>query len=161
MIDGFQLVLVILTAVACGLMGGAFYAFSAFVMAGFKRMPSEQGMAAMQAVNLTAVRPPFMLGFFGTTLLCVAVVVWALVDWEPPASTWLLIGAGCYLLGIFLMTAVFHVPRNNALAATDPADPDAGTVWSRYLTEWTAGNHVRTLAGAAAATGLTIALVVG
>ena len=47
MIDGIQLYLVVATALACGLMSGAFYAFSSFVMAGLGRLPSEQGIAAM------------------------------------------------------------------------------------------------------------------
>jgi uncharacterized membrane protein len=37
-----------------------------------------------------------------------------------------------------------NVPRNNTLAALDPAD-DA-SAWGRYLSEWTAFNHVRTIA---------------
>ena len=55
MIDGIQLYLVMATALACGLMSGAFYAFSSFVMAGLKRLPTEQGIAAMQSINVTAV----------------------------------------------------------------------------------------------------------
>jgi uncharacterized membrane protein len=53
---------------------------------------------------------------------------------------------------------VYHVPRNDALAAVDPDSAEAERVWSRYLTEWTAANHVRTIAGVAAAALLTVAL---
>ena len=73
MIDAPLLILVIATALASGMMGGAFYAFSAFVMAGLERLPSAQGMAAMQSINVTAVMPGLMSGFFGTTVLWIAV----------------------------------------------------------------------------------------
>ena len=62
MIDGGLRVVVILAALGSGLMGGAFYAFSSFVMAGLKRLPEHDGAAAMQSINLRALRPPFMAG---------------------------------------------------------------------------------------------------
>ena len=161
MIDGLQLYLVVATALACGLMSGAFYAFSSFVMAGLKRLPSEQGIAAMQSINVTAVTPGFMTGFFGTTVACIAVAISAIINWDQNVSIWLLLGAGLYLIGVFVMTAAYHVPRNNALAATSPTAKDAERVWSRYLTEWTRWNHLRTISSLAAAAALTIAIRLG
>ncbi len=161
MIDGLQLYLVVATALACGLMSGAFYAFSSFVMAGLKRLPSDQGIAAMQSINVTAVTPGFMTGFFGTTVACMAVAVSAIVNWDQSVSIWLLIGAGLYLVGVFVMTIAYHVPRNNALAATSPTASDAAEVWSRYLREWTRWNHLRMIAGLAAAAAFTIAIRLG
>jgi hypothetical protein len=55
--------------------GGALYAFSSFVMPALARLPAAQGVAAMQSLNVTAVRAPFMLAFTGTAALSVAVVV--------------------------------------------------------------------------------------
>jgi uncharacterized membrane protein len=54
----------------------------------------------------------------------------------------------------------YHVPRNNALAAVDPESAEAADAWSRYLAEWTRGNHVRVAAALAAAALLTVALTV-
>ncbi len=161
MIDGLQLYLVVATALACGLMSGALFAFSSFVMAGLKRLPSEQGIAAMQSINITAVTPVFMIALFGTAAGCIAVAVSAVVNWKQPASIYLLIGAGLYLLGVILMTAAYHVPRNNALAATSPTASEAARVWSRYLTDWTRWNHLRTISALAAAAALTIAIRLG
>ena len=48
------------------------------------------------------------------------------------------------------LTAVFNVPRNEALALADPESAEGGELWQRYAVEWTAWNHVRTVAGAAA-----------
>ena len=161
MIDGIQLYLVMATALACGLMSGAFYAFSSFVMAGLKRLPTEQGIAAMQSINVTAVAPGFMTGFFGTTIASIAVAITAIGDWDQTVSIWLLVGAGFYLVGVFVMTAAYHVPRNNALADTSPTAADAERVWSRYLTEWTRWNHLRAISSLAAAAALTIAIRLG
>jgi uncharacterized membrane protein len=56
------------------------------------------------------------------------------------------------------VTMAFNVPRNNALAAVDPASPEGVRVWAGYLPGWTAWNHVRTVAALAAAASLTLAL---
>ena len=54
------------------------------------------------------------------------------------------------LVGMFVVTMLFNVPRNNALDASDPAAPAGQALWARYWKEWTAWNHVRTLASTAA-----------
>jgi uncharacterized membrane protein len=59
------------------------------------------------------------------------------------------------------MTIVYHVPRNDALAAVDPNSADAAGLWTRYLADWTAWNHVRSAAALAAAATLTMALRAG
>lgn len=63
MIDGPYFVLAVLGALACGLAAGAFAAFSTFVMKGLAALPPAQGIAAMQAINVTAVGPWFMAVF--------------------------------------------------------------------------------------------------
>lgn len=63
-----------------------------------------------------------------------------------------------YAFSSFVMPALAR-SRNNALAAVEPTDPDAEALWRRYVTEWTRWNHVRTLAGIAAAAALTGALI--
>lgn len=160
MIDGGLRVVVILAALGSGLMGGAFYAFSSFVMAGLKQMPAREGAAAMQSINVTAVTPPFMAGFMGTAVLSLVAGIWAIVEWSDAASVCVLIGAGMYLLGDVALTAAYHVPRNDRLASVDPATAEGESYWKRYLAEWTGWNHLRTVAGLAAAASFTVALVV-
>ncbi len=140
-------------ALACGLVAGVFYAFSSFVMQGLGRMPAAQGAAAMQSINVTAVRPPFMAGFMGTTLLCLAALVVAATGARE--AGWLVAGALLYLVGCFGVTIAFNVPRNDALAAADPDAPETAELWQRYLREWTAWNHVRTAAALAGAGAFT------
>jgi uncharacterized membrane protein len=66
--------------------------------------------------------------------------------------------AKTYLLGTFLVTLVFNVPKNNTLASVAPTDPEGTNLWTDYLLKWTAWNHVRAAAVLAAATSLTIVL---
>jgi len=60
------------------------------------------------------------------------------------------------LVGTFLVTLVFNVPKNNALASVAPAE--GASLWTDYLSRWTAWNHVRAAAAFAAAASLTIGL---
>jgi uncharacterized membrane protein len=61
-------------------------------------------------------------------------------------------------VGTFLVTVVFNVPRNDALAAVDPGSDDGASRWTAYLKAWTAWNHVRTAAALAAAAFFSLAL---
>ena len=102
-----------------------------------------------------------MLALFGTALGSAVVGVNALADLSDPAAGWALAGAALYLLGVLVLTAAYHVPRNNALALVDPRAPDAAEHWARYAASWTAGNHVRTVTPLAAAAAFTIAALIG
>jgi uncharacterized membrane protein len=62
----------------------------------------------------------------------------------------MLAGGALYVIGMFVCTAVFNVPLNNALAAVDPNSVEAASLWARYLTDWTLWNHVRTMSSTAA-----------
>ena len=53
---------------------------------------------------------------------------------------------------MFVVTVIFNVLLNNALAAADPASHKAASLWARYLTDWTLWNHVRTVSSTAACT---------
>jgi len=162
MVTGPLLLLVIGTALASGLVSGVLLAFSAFIMQAFRRLPSEQGIAAMQSVNITVVRPLFMTVLFGTAAASAGISVWAIADWRPPTSVYLLIGAAIYLIGVILMTGLYHVPRNNKLAALDPNSSDAANYyWVTYVREWTRWNHVRTVAALSTSAVLIIAILPG
>jgi uncharacterized membrane protein len=51
---------------------------------------------------------------------------------------------------------VFNVPKNNALASVAPAE--GASLWTDYLSKWTAWNHARAAAALAAAASLSIGL---
>ena len=148
-----------LAALGAAIMGGAFYAFSSFVMSGLDRATPSQAVGAMNGLNVTAVRAPFMIPFMGTALLAVALVVTGLVRWGRPVSLPLILGGALYLAGCFVLTIAYHVPRNDALALVDPASAEAAAKWATYYREWTRMNHVRTVASLAAAAAFVWALV--
>jgi uncharacterized membrane protein len=115
----------------------------------------------MQAINVAAVTFAFMAALFGTAVACGVLAVWALFAWDERFAPYLLAGGVLYLVGAILLTIAYHVPRNEALARVEPHSADAESHWRRYLSGWTAWNHLRAATALAAATTLTIALHVG
>ena len=152
--------LTLVAALASGAMAGVFFAFSAFVMAGLGRLAAPDGVAAMQAINVTAVRPPLMIPFGGTAVLALGLAAWALASWSAARSALLLAGGGLYLVGIVAVTMARNVPLNDALAGVARQSASARAMWGRYLVRWTRWNHARAAAGIAAAGAYTAALVV-
>jgi uncharacterized membrane protein len=152
-------ILTLATVLGTATAGGVFFAFSAFVMAGLDRLPPAGAVAAMQQINVTAVRPAFMAVLFGSAAACVVLLVQAARSWGGRPSTLLAAGSALYLAGVVGLTIGYHVPRNDALAAFDPARGDAAAAWAAYAPGWTALNHVRTVAALLAAALLLLALL--
>ncbi|MBZ9655644.1 anthrone oxygenase family protein [Phyllobacterium lublinensis] len=142
--------LTLVAALGTGLMAGLFFAFSSFIMAALARLPAEQGIAAMNSINVTILNATFGLAFFGTAALCVVLGIVSILYWPAPGSAWLLAGSLLYLVGTIAVTMVFNVPLNDALAAIAPASQEGAALWTRYFAEWLPWNHVRTLANIAA-----------
>lgn len=145
-----MVLLTLCTAVGSGVVAGVFFAFSTFVMPALARLPPAQAIAAMQAVNVAAINRWFMGALFGTAAACLALAVAPLVGGRVPGRWLAVAGAGIYLVGVVVVTAAFNVPRNDALAAVTAGSVEAAGAWSRYLAEWSAWNHVRTVAGVGA-----------
>ena len=159
--DGFLFALTLVTALGCGLNAEVFFAFSGFVMKALARLHPAQGVAAMQAINVAAVAPAFMAALFGTAVACGVLAVWAPLAWDERFAPYLLVGSLLYLVGTVLLTIAYHAPRNEALARVEPHVADAESHWVRYLSGWTAWNHVRAAASIAGAATLTVALHIG
>jgi uncharacterized membrane protein len=158
-VDSILFVLTLIAALSSGLIGGIFYPFSTFIMKALRRLPAEAGIAAMQTINITVITPWFLGPFLLAAGACIAVMAAALLRWPEPGSLFLLAGGALYLLGSFVVTFVFNIPRNNVLASLAPADPASAAYWAEYCSSWTFWHHVRTAAALAAAALLTVALV--
>ncbi|MFK0116041.1 DUF1772 domain-containing protein [Streptomyces sp. NPDC090994] len=158
MIEGPYFALTVLGVLGTGLVAGVFFGFSAFVMRGLAALPPARGVAAMQAINVAAVTPPFMVLFVGSALLCAVLAVVTFVLWPEEGTVELLLGSGLHLIGSFGLTMAANVPRNDALARLEPESTEATAYWPRYVREWTAWNHVRTAASAGAAVSYISAL---
>jgi uncharacterized membrane protein len=153
------LVLTFLAALGSGVIAGVFFAFSAFVMSALGRLPPDQGIAAMQSINVAVINPWFFAAFFGTAALCAILAIASLLRWSEPGAFLLVAGSLLYLVGTILVTIRLNVPLNDALAAAEPASAEAASLWTRYLAEWTRWNHVRTVASLAAAASFILALI--
>ena len=138
------------SAVGCGLLAGLYFAFSTFIMTALGRIDQAAGIAAMNTINSEIVRSLFMPFFLGTTLSSAALAPLAIFRWGEAGAIAMLVGGVLYMLGMFVVTMLFNVPLNDALAAVDPSSPAAATLWTRYLSDWTFWNHVRTVASTAA-----------
>ncbi|WP_331371720.1 anthrone oxygenase family protein [Sinorhizobium chiapasense] len=130
--------------IGSGLMAGLFFIFSVCIMQALSRLPPEQGIAAMNAINEVIQNPLFLTAFMGTALLGLILV--AAAFFSGGQGGWLLAAGGlAYVVGTLLVTIVFNVPLNDALAAA--SREAAREIWQkRYLTDWVWWNHVRTFA---------------
>jgi uncharacterized membrane protein len=147
------------SAIGCGLMAGVYFAFSAFIMTSFSHIAPSAGIAAMNAINVDIVKSPFMPIFMATTLVAAVLAGLALFRLSEPGSAATLAGGVLLVVGMFVVTLVFNVPLNDALAAIGPTDAEAQALWTRYLRDWTFWNHARLIASLGASALFTIAIV--
>ena len=151
--------LTFLAAIGSGVVGGVFFAFSNFVMAALARLPVPSGIASMNSINVTVITPTFMAALFGTGLICLVLIAAVLFGWSQPGSYWLLAGAVIYFVGNPLVTIVFNVPLNDALAVVDPESANGAAVWANHLNQWVMWNHVRTVTAIASMACFIVALL--
>jgi uncharacterized membrane protein len=156
--SALYIAVLVLAALGSGLMAGTFFAFSNFVMAALARLAPAEGIRAMQAIDVTVMNRLFLGTFMGTGALSIAAIIVALLRWDGVGSLCAVLGGVTYVLGSILVTMGGNVPLNNALAALDPAVPEAAHRWSGYVLRWTRWNHVRTIACVAAMVLFVVAL---
>ncbi len=96
-------ILTIVAVLGSGLVAGIFFAFSTFVMRALGRLPQNQGIAAMKAINVTVLNPWFFFAFFGTGAVCLAVAFLALGSAAGMHRAYLLAGCALYVLGCLLV----------------------------------------------------------
>lgn len=150
--------LLLLVCIGAGTVGGVFFAFSAFVMKTLAQLPSHQGVAAMQRINVVVLNPLFLGVFMGTALLAAACVIAAFLPWSQARSPLLLATGLLYLTGSFFVTTAFNVPRNQRLASLNAESSEAAAYWLVYVQEWSTWNHVRTAASLGSAACAVMAL---
>ncbi len=150
--------LTLAAALGAGLIAGAFFAFSSFVMRALGRRPAPEAIAAIQSINIVVVNPLFLGVFMGTAVLAVALAILAWLDGTVAGVDYLLGASALYVIGTFGVTVTCNVPLNNQLAAVHPASDAGAALWSRYLKQWVLWNHVRTVAATLACAGFILAL---
>ena len=145
----------IAAAIVAALTAGIYLAFTVMVLPALRSGSPATAITVMQRVNVAALRPPFMLLFFGGTLLAVAVIVTELASGAVGTFGWLrLVGAGLALLS-FVITVVRNVPLNTALAAASSTDSGA---WVAFDRPWGRANLLRAGFSTAGAVLLVVSL---
>ncbi|HVF15424.1 MAG TPA: anthrone oxygenase family protein [Steroidobacteraceae bacterium] len=81
------------------------------------------------------------------------------MNWTPARSSSLLAASLLYVLGTFIATMIFNVPKNDALAALKADASTSIAYWHEYLVQWTFRNHVRTACAALATVLFAFALL--
>ena len=107
-------------------------------MKALDRIRPTQGIAAMQSINAAVPGSLFGMTFLGTAAACAALAVFSLFRWHKPGAGYLLAGRLIYLAGAILVAMIFNVPKNNLLAAVDPASGEGARLWIDYVSSWTA-----------------------
>ena len=146
MTEAIHLAMLIVAILGSGLVAGVFYAFSTLIMQGLARLPAEEGMRAMQSINVTVLNRWFLWVFMGTFGLCLALIFIFAVDYRGLRSVCIILGGVIYVVWCFLVTGTRNVPRNTLLEKTPANAAHATLVWQTYLQEWTHYNHLRTAA---------------
>ena len=145
--------------VGSALIGGIFFAFSNFVMKALERVPPNEGILAMQTINVTVLNRWFLGVFMGTALICLVLAVNAIIGWEAAHSPYVLGGAVAYIGGTWFVTALGNVPLNDRLAGAEAESPESNAIWAHYLRRWTKLNTQRTGAALVAAVLFSIGLI--
>jgi uncharacterized membrane protein len=146
------------SAIGCGLLAGLYFAFSAFIMTALGRIDPAAGISAMNAINTVIVQSIFLPLFLASTAASLALAVLAFFRWDEPGAIVMMSGGLLYVAGMFVVTVVFNVPLNDALAAVAPASSEARSLWARYLSDWTWWNHARTISSTLAFTLFVVAI---
>jgi uncharacterized membrane protein len=111
-------------AAGSGIMAGFYVTFSGVVMPGLRRMAPAQGATAMQRINEQAPKTwvPMTLAVTALSVILALKGARTLPDRD---GALLLAGTATFLASV-VTTFGYHIPRNNRLAALDPASSDGG-----------------------------------
>lgn len=155
--ENLRLSLILLAIVGSAASGGIFFAFSTFIMQALAQLPAAQGIAAMQAINITVINPWFMMAFFAPAVAGILLSLSLIFQWQQSIAPYLLTASLLYLIGTIGTTVIGNIPLNDALAVVTPTSVKGSTLWAKYLTNWTFWNHLRTVAALFAATLFAVA----
>lgn len=150
----------LLSLLCVGAIFGFFYAWVCSTMWGLDAASPEVAIAAMQAMNASVRNAVFFPAFFLTPAFLAATALIAATSGRRASALWFGAAGATYVVGAFLVTVVFNVPMNEALAlAAIPEETGAAArIWRDYSQPWQFWNVVRTIAsgGALLFTGLAI-----
>ena len=127
--------------ISFGFLGGVYFAFSFFVMQSLNKIDHKEAINAMSSINLVILKSPFMILFFFSSFIALALFIKSIFAYEILSSRGF--ASLVFLIGMFLCTAIKNVPLNDKLASfNNSLSPE--NEWNYYYKNWTMWNHVRT-----------------
>lgn len=137
-----------LSLLATGAIFGFFYAWVCSTMWGLDATDPVVAITAMQAMNASVRNMVFAPAFFGTPVILAITGALAWRGRRRLSAKAFLGAAAIHVVGVVLVTAMFNLPMNEALALVQPpVDPDqAQASWTAYSYRWQAWNIVRAVA---------------
>jgi uncharacterized membrane protein len=153
-----RLSFLVLCIFASALISGFFYAYYCSVMPGLAATDPVSAIKAMQGINAVVRNATFAFSFFGT-LAFGAIAIFLLIGAGGWPLALALLGTATYGVGAFMVTLLYSVPLNEALASVTPAPQDAAQVWQAYFEPWTFWNTLRTLMSVLALAAFTASFV--
>ena len=140
-IDFLLLLLDEIAIVSFGFLGGVYFAFSFFVMKSLNKIDHKEAIKVMSSINLVILKSPFMILFFFSSFIALALFLKSLFAYDLLSSRGF--ASLVFLAGMFLCTAIKNVPLNDKLASfNDSLSPEIE--WNYYYKNWIMWNHVRT-----------------
>lgn len=154
----WEVLAILVGLIAAAIAGGAFFAFSNFVMPALSALPAATGASAMQAINRAAPTPTFVAVLLLGVVAGVPVLVAEINSFGQSASN--LVAAAVALSAASLaITMTRNVPKNNKLDTVDAQSSAGAAYWERYVRTWTLDNTLRGLASTASATMYALSLL--
>lgn len=151
--------------IGSGLTAGLYFTFSDFVMKSLDRLPGEQSVLAFNSINET-VQPLSGRGnsllipiLVLTAVISVILLVILLFQGQESGSLFLISGSSMYLFS-FIITVVYHIPRNNRLLVVfkEQNMHQAKQWWEQEAGGWTFWNSLRGCAALSASVLFILAL---
>lgn len=140
-------ILLQVSILAYGLLGGVFLAFSDFIMRSLARTPGVGGIEAMQVINREVFRWVFIALFLGMMPVSLGIAIYGGVTVPGVPGSLMLLAGLVYAVGCFGVTACFNVPKNKALDGMDVRHDATRRFWTNtYLPQWIFWNTLRAIA---------------
>lgn len=145
----FEIVL-LLSAVLCGLVAGFLFAFASVVMPGIQRLDEREFLHAFQVIDGVIQRnqPAFIAVWVGSVVSIAVSLLMGFWQLSGLDQGLLILAAATYLLGVQWPTVTINVPLNNRLQGLDLESATATAVAEARLhfeSRWIRWNLIRTI----------------
>ena len=155
--------IVLVGATTCtALMAGLLFSYSCSVVLGLKKLPDQEYIMAMQAINRAIQNPVFFIVFMGCLVL-LPLCTYLNYSIPPSRQFWLLLGTTLlYFVGVFGITAIGNIPLNDTLEKFNLLNASKEAISSQralFETRWNNLNLLRTIASIGSLVLLIIACI--